>query len=726
MKKLYIIVLAAVVFLASCTGQTELPETAEAVVKPETTGAATVENERFVLEVSETGYVKVSDKTNGNVYTSTPEAADEDEIAQGVNKNRLKSEYYVTLVNSGGGTAELNSFEASVSKDGVSVEKTDEGIKVWYLYPDQNVMHSAEYTLDSDGLNVTVSFKDMTEQFGKISGDDWGFMSVSVMPYFVASGSESNGYMVVPDGSGAIINHNNKKSSYAVYAQEIYGRDPALSLENKTLDPKTARIPVFGSLEGGKGYTAIITDGAAEATIYAETSGANSSYNNVYAGIAVRRSDGVSQTVSNGYGGSSTLGRTAVSAYVPEDGKISVKYMLLGGENLSYVNLAKAYRKYLTDSGVAPKVENAPLYLSFTGGVSDTEYTLGIPHKTVVPVTTFERAAEIVSDLKQNGVNDIAVRYTGWQKGGADTKIPKSSKTEKKLGGDKAFKTLTETGAYVFPELDLVNFYKSGNGYNLQSDCAFSLSGSAAYVYQYEVNTGEKTDDVPSRLLSPLKTAEAMSNFKNGFENLSLGAMGSTVFSEFSVKNPVRRSETAGIYGDIISGAGERVMVNGGNSYAIAGASHIFSMDSESTGYDLEDGSIPFYQIALHGLRSYSVPPINLTADANRAMLKALETGSSLCYSVCGGDIEDMSEEITDAPYDYIRETIIEQSGAAMPVLEAVSEKEIVNHEKLGEDLYKTTFEGGAAVYVNYSAKAAYTDGKTVAAESFLYEEGAE
>lgn len=726
MKKLLsILISCSLVLLSSCTGEIALPEEAEELTLPASARSASLENSAFLLEVSETGFVSVTDKQSGNVYTSTPEAADEDEIASGVNMSRLKSEYFVTLVKSDGATAELNSFEASLSKDGVGVEQLENSVKVWYSYPDQKVMHSAEYSLEDDGLKVRLAFKDMAEQFGKISGDDWGFMNISVMPYFAASGSESTGYMVVPDGSGAIINHNNKKSGYAVYSQEIYGRDPALNLENKTLETKTAPFPVFGNVEGGKGYAAIIEQGAADAAIHAETSGAASSYNNVYAGFAVRRTDSVSRSVSNGYGGNNTLGHTAVSTNVPEDGAVEIKYILLGGEGLSYVNLAHAYRNSLIKGGVEPSAEGAPVYLGFTGGVSDTKYTLGIPHKTVVPVTDFESAAGIISDLRENGVSDIAVRLRGWQKGGLNTKVPKNSSAEGKLGGNKGISALMDSGARVFPEVELVNFYKGSSGLSLQSDCVFALSGSAAFVYEYMVNTGAKNlEEEPCRMLSPNKAAEAWQRFKknSSFADVSLGSLGETVTSDFGGKNLMTRTQTAAVYGEIASGNEGGVMVSGGNSYTLAGASHIYGMESEATGYDLEDGSIPFYQIALHGLRSYSVTPINLTADTNRAMLKALETGSSLCYSISAGDISVIGNE---APYEYVRETILSQCAAALPVLEAVSGDEIVGHESVGEELYKTTFSSGAVVYVNYGPDAADIDGKVVEGKNFLFEEGA-
>ncbi len=721
MKKILCAAMAALL-LASCAGKGSLPETAEMLEKPASAGAAVIENGRFVLEVSETGSLKVTDKLGGEAFASVPEAAAEDTVASGVNMSRLTSDFFVTLVKSDGATVELNSLEASVQKDGVSVEKNGDAIKVWYLYPEQNVMHSVEYALSEDGFSAEISFADLREQIGKISGDDWGFMSISPLPYFGAAGSESDGYIVVPDGSGAIINHNNSKSSYASYAQEIYGRDPSLNLDSSSLTPKTAALPVFGSVEQDRAFAAIIAKGAAEATVYADTAGAKTGYNNVYAGFAVRRSDSVSRTVSNGYGGDSTLGRTAVSANVPEEGGFRIEYRLMSGAGLSYVDLAAAYRDYLLESGLTPENNGAPLYLGMTGGVADVEYTLGIPHKTVVPVTDFASAAEILADLRENGVEDVAVRLRGWQKGGLETAVPSAEEPERRLGGGNGYAELKASGAKIFPEVELVRFYKSGGGLSLQGDCVTALSGSAAFVYDYAVNTGKKdTEEEPCRLLAPDKALGAVKRLcDGGMDALSLGSVGETVPSDFSETSPLTREQTSAIYAEAASLA-ENVMVCGGNSYTLLGADYIYAMEDSATLYDLEDASVPFAQIALHGLRSFSVPPINLTPDTGRAMLKALETGSSLCYSVSAGDVAVAADE---APYAYIRDTVLGQCGKAMPVLEAVAGDTITSHERLGDELYKTGFSSGAVIYVNYGSAPAEADGKIVEAESFLFEEG--
>lgn len=239
-------------------------------------------------------------------------------------------------------------------------------------------------------------------------------------------------------------------------------------------------------------------------------------------------------------------------------------------------------------------------------------------------------------------------------------------------------------------------------------------------MYEYSVNTGEKdAEKKPHRMLDPLKAKVAREKLGEA-ECISLGVMGSKLPSNFNSKSPLSRGESAKVYGEIAS-MGGKVMTEGANSYMLGGVSHIYALESEATGYDLEDADIPFYQIALHGLRSYSVAPINLTSDTNRAMLKALETGSSLCYSVSGGDVSEIS---TATPYSYLKELITEQSRRAMPVIKAVAGEKIIDRKKLAENVYCTVFESGATVYVNYSQKPYKDENVYIEAEDFAFKEG--
>ena len=42
-----------------------------------------------------------------------------------------------------------------------------------------------------------------------------------MLQFFNAAGMEDEGYMVVPDGSGAVINYNNRRYNAQAYSSEV-------------------------------------------------------------------------------------------------------------------------------------------------------------------------------------------------------------------------------------------------------------------------------------------------------------------------------------------------------------------------------------------------------------------------------------------------------------------------------------------------------------------------
>lgn len=82
-----------------------------------------------------------------------------------------------------------------------------------------------------------------------------------------------------------------------------------------------------------------------------------------------------------------------------------------------YVDVAAAYRNYLTtDGGVTPKVQpNASdLYVDIYGGVEKSTNILGIPVTLKTAMTDFDQTREIISSLKDRGVDDMVVALNNW------------------------------------------------------------------------------------------------------------------------------------------------------------------------------------------------------------------------------------------------------------------------------------------------------------------------
>ncbi len=710
-----------------------------------------MENDRVAFYVNEDGNIGVRDKANNEWYVSVPtaEQRDADPLAKAINKMNLGSDYQIIFVDQNGATSAKNTLAGAVNKDNVRITQTQDGLKVWYYFEDVQVGFSICYQLTGDGFTVTVPFEDFIEHIGegRTAADRgtvsyWGIRSISILPYFGAADSEDEGYMLIPDGSGALINFNNQKASYGAYSQDVYGRDPVLILDKSLKTAKNVLMPVFGASFGNHGFFAAAESGGASAAVNAVSSGTLTSYNNVYMQFRYRQTMSATRSVANSYGGTNTLGSTVVVENQYSQGYYRLRYFLLTEEKADYVGMAECYRDYLVSQGLVKKesAKTAPLYLTLYGGIEDTDYFLGIPYKTVKAFTTYKQAKEILKELTDGGVNQIAVRYLGWQKGGLQASVPTKVKYESRLGGKKDFKELADyaesKGVKLFADVDFMNLYQSGT-YSVHSDAIQAATHDTAYQYTYDPNTGNKQEENRWQMLTPNLSMEAFTRLmkqkdKLLTKNISLGAAGSTLYSDFTArKNAIHRDDTASLWAGMVQSAGENfegVMVETGNIYAAIYADYIADVATESTHFNLADESVPFYQIVLHGYISYSTEPVNLTPDPAKAVLKALETGSCLEFSMVAGDAHELVTTrynyLYNASYSAWSKRIQEYYAQVAPVLLAVADSEITGHERLADEVYRTDYGAAGSVYVNYGKKDVTAGQVTVAAKSYVFIEG--
>ena len=122
---------------------------------------------------------------------------------------------------------------------------------------------------------------------------------------------------------------------------------------------------------------------------------------------------------------------------------------------------------------------------------------------------------------------------------------------------------------------------------------------------------------------------------------------------------------------------------------------------------------VPFYQMVFKGSVPITVQSINLAADSKLMILKAVESGSGLGYTVI--DSWDNSVINSDMPYFYnsvfeeIKDGILESSKELSEYYNKISGKHIVRHTVFEDGLRETVFENGVRVYVNYTEKTLIT-----------------
>lgn len=96
-----------------------------------------------------------------------------------------------------------------------------------------------EYRLTDTGLEATVKATDIEEH-----GNAY-ISQIDVLQFFGAASKKAQGYILVPDGSGALINLNSGNQATA-YSQAIYDIDPVAQNYVVTEETECARLPIFG------------------------------------------------------------------------------------------------------------------------------------------------------------------------------------------------------------------------------------------------------------------------------------------------------------------------------------------------------------------------------------------------------------------------------------------------------------------------------------------------
>jgi hypothetical protein len=214
------------------------------------------------------------------------------------------------------------------------------------------------------------------------------------LPYFATADESNAGYIFVPDGQGALINFNNKKTNVTIYEEPVYGKDEALPNDFETTRKEQIYIPVVGMKKDNGAFIATATSGEADSYIKATVSGQETAFNTVSFKAVYRAVENLS--VLNGSLG--TAGLVLYGAQNPVDCEsFKVEYSFISEENPDYNSMAKLYKEKLVSSGeLSVKKDTNSLYVDIYGGVLKDKSFIGFPYTGIESLTTFNQAQELI------------------------------------------------------------------------------------------------------------------------------------------------------------------------------------------------------------------------------------------------------------------------------------------------------------------------------------------
>ncbi|MBM7582108.1 hypothetical protein JOD02_000965 [Caldicoprobacter guelmensis] len=589
-----------------------------------------------------------------------------------------------------------------------------------------------EYKLEGDSLVVRVPVDGI--RYLK----EYPVHEISILNFFGAGGPSEEGALFVPDGSGALIYFNNGKSKYTPYRQEIYGTDLTVDNTEFLIRAEKARMPVFGVIKKNSALLGIIEEGAAVAIVNADVSGRENSYNYVYPSFYVINKDDVTL---QGEGQKRSFPR-----YQEEPMKTDfvVRYVFLNGKEACYEGMAKYYQQYLIKNNMLRENKDRetsnsdiPFYLQLIGSIPTRKHFVGVPYRALEPLTTFEQAKIILSELEQLGVSNIKLKYSGWFNEGEYHKVPKSISVDGVIGGRKGLNDfleyIKEKNVSFYPDVALLRVYNT-SGFNETREAARRLTALPAAVYPIDLASNRRDRDrYPSYVLSPRYVKEYVEKMLSGivrlnFNAISLRDLADELNSDYRKNNQIDRTESEKISIqalDKIYQSGLNIMVKGGNAYAWPYVTDITDVSLGNSKYKIEDEAIPFYQMVIRGFIEYTGTPYNLSTYTNHRqyVLKCLEYGSNV-YFVWS---YEPSHKVKDTDFDYLYSIYYrEWIGLATQVyrqvnevLKRVNNQEIISHQKIKDGVFKTVYENGVYVIVNYNRAPVFVEGVRIEAEDF-------
>ncbi len=593
---------------------------------------------------------------------------------------------------------------------------------------------------------ITVSYRIENDSFvveidpSKITYNEEGYYltHIDVLPYFGAAYKEQQGYMFVPDGSGALIDIDNGKTDVSYYGK-VYGEDITLSSLNRfktELEEEfSIKMPVYGIKADDTAWISIIEQGAGYADIRAEVSGKTTSYNHVYSGFSYLTYGSVSM--------GDIVGANSFYMYSKPQfaSNYRMRYYFLSGNDADYTGMALRYRKYLVDEGkltTGKAGTSTPFYAEYIGAIDKTQSTLGIKYDSVVPVTTYSQALEITNKLLESGVSNLSVIYTGWEKGGlrgySAANISALSKLSRDGLDEKAFADeLSEKNVNFYPFVEMQRVERNGfaDGYSEFSNAPRYFDRSVVKTYS-RVYANGITSKWNVNLVSPyfeesLATRVSKRLQKAGFAGIGVKSLSHVLYSDYDETKYTDR-EAAIIHNEkaleIVSKAfSGNMLAENSNVYALSYISDMIDVPMYSNNVRIIDRDVPFYQTVIKGCIDFAGAPLNLADDYETAILQAAETGAGLCFEW----MYEKNSVIKDTDFDELYSvnylTWLEKATADWKKINSVcgslNSVSITDREEIG-NVVIVTYENGAKVAVNYGTEDVVADGQIVPARDFV------
>lgn len=666
--------------------------------------------------------IVLENKKTGEILESTLSDEKDDGQSNEIWRGFMKSGVVLSAI-----IGTNNTYQVDLLNDvnSIDVTKLDNGFSAKVFFKKYQFGFTVNVSLEKDQLLVEVPEESILEQK---DGTYIGTISLFPMMGYSYLG-EKEGYMLIPDGNGALVYLNDKEGRFQTgFSQMIYGEDAGFASQkvetylwkkyDTVIDPNPVIAPVYGMIhtDDRLGYLAVVEEGDKRASIEVQPNGVMTSYNRCYAKFLLR--DVYVQPLNQSNSGTvqkAEENRTKMD--------LKVRFILLSGEDADYSGMANAYRDYLLQNAlVVPTDVSYQSRVDFLGSERE-KFLLGT---TAVPMTTVEQMEEIFGELREEGVSSLLSVYKGWQSGGLYNLPITKYKADASIGGTGKLTSLIKEAAEENYNIFLYNDTLQMNG------STNSTTFNAVKMVNKRTLKEESYKQVYRLFyyVLPAKAETTLEKFlksytAKGVSNLAVAGSSDHLFSYSSKGSYYTRLDTADVYEEMLSYASDNanLILEQPSAYLWKYTKAFLDMPLTSSQYMYVDEEIPFLTMVLKGIMPVYSEYVNFEANKTEYFLKMVESGAYPSFYITYENSSDLiytnSSDLYSTQYSTYKDSIVEYDTKLRELASKTGDSNIIKHEKLDSGVTKVTYSNDVVVYVNYSKTAKTVDGISIDAMSY-------
>ena len=546
-------------------------------------------------------------------------------------------------------------------------------------------------------VQVTVPFDSISE-----TNDSFQLMFIQIAPFFGATFGHADGFIFIPDGSGAIIDTSLPTAVSQEFILPVYGDDAGVAgFEFRdSRSPRIVGMPVFAVSEQGAGATVSVLSGGAEnADIIAYAAGITTNYNFALARFNYRHS-------YERHIGGGTFGDTIPSVQGPKNVfDAQMRFYLLDAGSEDIGSIANTYREYLEEMEMLPQRNlggDTPLRVQFL--MADNRPGMFGNNTVAMTTASFVKDAALsFGELTDN----LSVSLLGFRSGGRSGTAPRHFGVEGSTGGGRAYRNMAAAleaeGIRVSYALDYMRGSIGGSGFRVR-DTAMTISNQFVEAHS---GTGH-FESFRLLTINGMRRAmeqEARRRRDMNVKEVDFLATGHLLYSSW-YHQAFSRSDMVIAAQSMALNVGAAVNMEMPNDYMWRHAASYLSAPMGSSGFLIAQSCVPFMSMVLSGSMDLFSEPQNLNWRGDNA-LRLIDFNIYPSFVLTERDSIELaptqSAYIFTSRHSAWEQRVIELYNEVDGVLGNVRGQRIIRRYSPAAGIYRNVFSGGGTTEVNFN-----------------------